>query len=384
MGVNFKMIELIDVSKTYNGKDLIVNNLDLVIEKGELVVLVGESGCGKTTTMKMINRLEEATSGKILIDGKDIQEIDPIVLRRNIGYVIQQVGLFPHLTVGENIGIVPKLTKNDPEKIAKRTIELLDMVGLKHEDYLDRYPNELSGGQQQRVGVARALANEPDVVLMDEPFSALDPITREQLQNELLKLQEELHKTIVFVTHDIDEAIKIGDKIAVMQGGRIMQYDTPENVLKNPANEFIENFVGTDRLWKTPDMLRAQDIMNKDYVRIGMNRPLAHAVELMREKKTEVLVVVGSSGNDPDIIKGMVGRRQINKEYDHDVKMKDIMRTDVVTVNKETPLNEVLQLRQNNKLRFIPVVDEDIIVGIITESSILSVLTDIIPESEGF
>lgn len=378
------VIKLKQVCKTYNQKDMIVNNLDLHIKDGELVVLVGESGCGKTTTMKMINRLIQPTSGKIEISGQDIKGIDAIELRRNIGYVIQKVGLFPHLTVGQNIGVVPRLTKKDAKLIAKRTVELLDMVDLKHEEYLNRFPNELSGGQQQRVGVARALANDPDIVLMDEPFSALDPITREQLQNELLKLQEELHKTIVFVTHDIDEAIKIGDKIAVMQHGKIVQYDTPENVLKRPANEFIENFVGQDRLWKTPDMLRARDIMNKDYIRIGMNRSLAHAVELMREKNCEALVVVSSSGNHPNYMKGMVGRRQLNKDYDHDVRMKDIMRTDVATVQPDTPLNEVLQLREKHKLRFIPVVEDGVTLGIITEPSILSVLTEIIPESEGF
>ncbi len=378
------MIQLIDVSKTYNGKDMVVENLNLEIKQGDLVVLVGESGCGKTTTMKMINRLEEASSGSIMIDGKDIRGVDPIELRRNIGYVIQRVGLFPHLTVGQNIGIVPWLTKNDPAKIAKKTIELLEMIGLKHEEYLNRFPNELSGGQQQRVGVARALANNPNIVLMDEPFSALDPITRGQLQNELLNLQEELHKTIVFVTHDVDEAIKIGDKIAVMQDGKIMQYDTPENVLKKPANQFIENFVGQDRLWKTPDMLRARDIMNKDYVRIGMNRPLAHAAELMREKNCEALVVFSSSGNKPDCMKGIIDRRQLNKEYDHDVRMKDIMSTDMVIVQPDTPLNKVLQLREKHKLRIIPVVENGVTVGIITEPSILSILTEIIPENEGF
>jgi len=332
----------------------------------------------------MINRLEELTSGTILIDNNDIENIDPIELRRNIGYVIQQIGLFPHLTVGQNIGIVPRLTKNDPKKIAKRTKELLDMVDLRHEDYLNRYPKELSGGQQQRIGVARALANDPDIILMDEPFSALDPITRDQLQNELLKLQEELHKTIVFVTHDIDEAIKIGDRIAVMQDGKIVQYDTPENLLKNPASPFIESFVGKDRLWKTPDMLCARDIMNKDYVHIGMNRPVAHAIELMREKNCEALVVVSSSGNNPDYMKGMVGRRQLNKEYGHDVRMKDIMRTNVLTVPPDMPLNEVLHLREKYKLRFIPVVEDKLTVGLITEPSILNVLTEIIPESEGF
>lgn len=378
------MIELEQVCKTYNQKDMIVNNLNLHIKDGELVVLVGESGCGKTTTMKMINRLIEPTSGTIKISGQDIKGVDAIELRRNIGYVIQKVGLFPHLTVGQNIGIIPRLANRDAKMITQRTVELLDMVDLKHEEYLNRYPNELSGGQQQRVGVARALANDPDIVLMDEPFSALDPITREQLQNELLKLQEELHKTIVFVTHDIEEAIKIGDKIAVMQHGKIVQYDTPENVLKNPANEFIENFIGQDRLWKTPDMLRARDIMNKDYVRIGMDRSLAHAMELMREKNCEALVVVSSSGNNPNYMKGMVGRRQLNKDYDHDVRMKDIMRTDVVTVQPDTPLNEMLQLREKHKLRFIPVVEDGVTVGIITEPSILNVLTEIIPESEGF
>ncbi|MBM4235871.1 MAG: ABC transporter ATP-binding protein [Firmicutes bacterium] len=324
------MIQLIDVSKTFNGKDMVVDNLSLEIKQGELVVLVGESGCGKTTTMKMINRLEEASSGTIKINGKDIKETNAIDLRRNIGYVIQQVGLFPHLTVGQNIGVVPRLTKNDPAKIAKRTIELLEMTGLKHEDYLNRYPKELSGGQQQRVGVARALANNPDIVLMDEPFSALDPITRCQLQDELLNLQKELHKTFVFVTHDVDEAIKIGDKIAVIQDGRIMQYDTPETILKKPANQFIQNFVGQDRLWKTPEMLRALDIMDDNYD-----------------------------------------------------NMKAIEVKDMVFVQPDTPLSEVLKLHEKHNLSIIPVVEQGVTVGVITEPSILSLLAEIIPGSEG-
>lgn len=384
MGLRRVMIKLIDVCKAYNGTDMVVNHLDLEIKTGELVVLVGESGCGKTTTMKMINRLEDPTSGTILIDGENIEGVNPIELRRNIGYVIQKVGLFPHLTVGQNIGIVPQLAKKDPKKIAENTIRLLDMIDLQHEEYINRYPHELSGGQQQRVGVARALANDPDIVLMDEPFSALDPITKDQLQNELLKLQEELHKTIVFVTHDIDEAIKIGDRIAVMKNGNIIQYDTPENILKKPVNQFIEDFVGHGRLWKTPEMLKAVDIMNRNYVRIGMNRPVTHAIELMREKNCEVLVVVDHSGNYPNLMRGLVGRPQLIQAHDHDVRMKDIMKTDVVTILPDTPLTEVLRLRDQHKLRFIPVVKDGATVGVITEPSILNVLSGIIPESEGF
>ncbi len=179
-------------------------------------------------------------------------------MRRNIGYVIQNVGLLPHLTIEKNIATVPRLCKKDPEAIHRKVHELMDLVELPYDSYATRYPRELSGGQQQRVGVARALANDPDVILMDEPFSALDPITREQLQNELLKLQQELHKTIVFVTHDIDEALKLGDRIAVMSDGKILQYDSPENILKHPVNAFVENFVGKDRLWKTPEMMKAE------------------------------------------------------------------------------------------------------------------------------
>src|SRR5690554_4402034 len=225
------MIEIKNVYKTYDRKNNVVKNLNLVIQDGELVVLVGESGCGKTTTMQMINRLIEPTRGSILIDGKDTKTINKNILRRNIGYVIQDVGLFPHRTIEQNISTVPLLCKKDQANVREKVRSLMQLVGLPYEEYATRYPNELSGGQQQRVGVARALANDPDIILMDEPFSALDPITREQLQDELIRLHDEMGKTIVFVTHDMDEAIKIGDKIAVMYDGEIIQFDTPDGLL---------------------------------------------------------------------------------------------------------------------------------------------------------
>ncbi len=379
------MIKLENVIKSYDGEKNVVDNLDLEIKNGELVVLVGESGCGKTTTMKMINRLIEPTDGKILIDGNNVKSYDKNELRRNIGYVIQNVGLFPHLTIEKNIATVPTLSKKDPAEVNKKVMELLDLIELPHEEYAHRYPRELSGGQQQRVGVARALANDPDIILMDEPFSALDPITREQLQNELLRLQEELHKTIVFVTHDIDEAIKIGDRIAVMANGKIIQYDTPEDILKNPVNDFVENFVGKDRLWKTPDMLKAEDIMSKKLVKIGQNRSAAHAIELMKEHNTSVLAVVDKVSDKPDKILGIVGTNRLKGLSDHSTKMKDIMKSDFVKIPHDMGLVDVLNIRKERKIIFNPVIDEsEKIIGIITNTSILNVLSDIVPESEDY
>jgi osmoprotectant transport system ATP-binding protein len=243
------MIEFQNVVKAYEGVS-IIKDLSLTIEKGELFVLIGPSGCGKTTTMKMINRLIEPTQGRILINSEDIMKKDPVSLRREIGYVIQQIGLFPHMTIEQNVALVPKLKKMDPKKYLKRVDELLEMVGLDPSTFKKRYPSELSGGQQQRVGVIRALAADPPIILMDEPFSALDPISREQLQDELTRLQREIHKTIVFVTHDMDEAIKIADRICLLKDGEIAQLDTPYEMLNNPANSFVVDFIGSKRLEK--------------------------------------------------------------------------------------------------------------------------------------
>ncbi|CKH76472.1 betaine/proline/choline family ABC transporter ATP-binding protein [Mycolicibacterium smegmatis] len=250
------------VTKRYDAKGpAAVDDITIEFPAGEIVMLVGPSGCGKTTTMKMINRLIEPTSGRILIGDDDVTHRDPDELRRHIGYVIQGAGLFPHYTVGENIAIVPRLLKWEKQRIAARVDELLDLVNLEPAQYRDRYPRELSGGQQQRVGVARALAADPPVLLMDEPFGAVDPITRQHLQDELLRLQDELHKTIVFVTHDFDEAVKVGDRIAILtEGSRIVQYDKPEEILANPADDFVRGFVGHGAALKQLTLTRVRNV----------------------------------------------------------------------------------------------------------------------------
>lgn len=379
------LIEIKGVVKNYDGVTNVVDNLNLTINDGEIVVLIGESGCGKTTTMKMINRLIEPTSGTIEIDGKDIKQFEKIELRRNIGYVIQQVGLFPHLTIAQNIALIPKMMKKDSQETLAKVKELMGMIDLSHEDYADRYPGELSGGQQQRIGVARALANDPDIILMDEPFSALDPITREQLQNELLKLQDELHKTIIFVTHDIDEAFKIGDKVALMKDGAIIQYDTPEGMLKNPVNEFVENFIGKDRLWKTPDMLKAADVMDKKVVTIGKNRSIVNAIGIMRDRATKVLVVVQKTPEVRTKILGLVGINRLRGVENNDLRMQDIMKTDFKTVHKDDCLATVLTMRKEDHIKYTPVLDDDgSLIGIITDISVLNVITDVMPASEDY
>jgi osmoprotectant transport system ATP-binding protein len=257
------VVELDRVTKRYSGKQdgAAVQELSMHIPGGEICVLVGPSGCGKTTTLKMVNRLVEPTSGRILIDGDDIAKRDPVELRRRIGYVIQQTGLFPHLTIGSNVATVPRLLGWDRDRTRQRVDELIELVGLEPARYRDRYPAQLSGGERQRIGVARAIATDPPVLLMDEPFGAVDPITRERLQNEFLRLQRQLSTTILFVTHDIDEAIKMGNRVAVFQpGGKLAQYDSSATVLESPANEFVARFVGADRGLKRLSLSRVRDV----------------------------------------------------------------------------------------------------------------------------
>jgi len=364
------MIEFINVKKAIKGNK-IIKGIDLKINKGEFVVFVGPSGCGKTTCLKMINKLINATSGSILIDGEDISKKDPIELRRNIGYVIQQTGLFPHMSVRKNIGLVPTLEKWDKEKIEERTLELMKMVGMKPEQYLDRYPSELSGGQKQRIGVARAFANNPDIILMDEPFSALDPITRNQLQDELYMLQQQLKKTIVFVTHDISEALKLGDRICIMKDGKILQYDSPEKILKEPQKGFVEEFIGKNRIWETPEFINAKDIMITEPVKTVKERTVLQGLEIMKNTKVDSLLIVDS---DSKLI-GLVKSKTIRNVEEKTKKLSEIMSVNFKKVNENDTIIDVIKVMVANNVRYIPVVNDDnVLSGLITRSSLIEVI----------
>ncbi len=250
-----------------------VDALDLTIETGQVCVLIGPSGCGKTTTMRMVNRLIEPTSGRIFVGGQDVTQADPVALRRHIGYVIQQIGLFPHMTIAQNVATVPKLLGWEPARIKARVAEMLELVGLDPAQFLDRYPRHLSGGQRQRVGVARALAADPPVMLMDEPFGAVDPIVRGRLQEEFLAILKRLNKTVILVTHDIDEAIRMGDVVAILKDGRLVQYDTPDRLLAAPANDFVADFVGADRALRRLSLVRATEAVEPGEAADGFALP---------------------------------------------------------------------------------------------------------------
>lgn len=274
-----------------------VDALDLTIETGQVCVLIGPSGCGKTTTMRMVNRLIEPTSGRIIVGERDVTAADPVELRRHIGYVIQQIGLFPHMTIAQNVATVPRLLGWDPARIKARTAEMLALVGLDPGQYLSRYPRHLSGGQRQRVGVARALAADPPVMLMDEPFGAVDPIVRGRLQEEFLAILKRLSKTVILVTHDIDEAIRMGDVVAIMKDGRLVQYDTPDRLLAAPADEFVADFVGADRALRRLSLVQARDAVEPGVADGGLTLPGSLSVR-------EVLSALLAEGRDAATITG--------------------------------------------------------------------------------
>jgi len=363
------MIKLEGVTKIYPDGTEAVKDVSFEVSKGEFCVLLGPSGCGKTTTMKVINCLIPITKGKIYIDGQDNTKMDENELRRGIGYAIQQIGLFPHMTVKENIETVPILRGWPKEKMEKRVKELMYLVGLEPSIHLDKYPAELSGGQMQRVGVARCLGADPPILLMDEPFGAIDPITRARLQDEFLKIQREIRKTIVFVTHDINEAIKMGDKIALMKDGQLVQYDTPANLLYKPKNDFVRNFVGADRALKGLQLMRVKDIMDTSPKTIRTDEEITRAKSYMEREKIEWLMVV----DDNYTFIGWLGRSDLTHKKGE--KVKDIMIPPTTSATPDTVLNEALSLMLSSALGNLAIVDDKgKLEGVVNFNSIREVL----------
>lgn len=369
------MIEFQNVSKIYKGNKKAVSDINLSFGDGEFICFIGTSGSGKTTAMRMVNRMIEPTSGKILIDGKDITKENPVDLRRSIGYVIQNIGLLPHMTIRENITLVPKLLKwpeEERNEIAERLIKLVELP----KEMLDRYPNELSGGQQQRIGVIRALAADQNIILMDEPFGALDPITRDSLQDFVKELQEKMGKTIVFVTHDMDEALKLATKIVVMSHGKVVQCDTPENILRNPANDFVRELIGEERLMHSQqDFITVGEVMMKRAISITPEKSLSQAIRLMREKRVDTLLVV--DGNN--VLKGFIDVESINDKRGYSTSVGDIMELDVFYIKQTALLRDAIQRILKRGLKYVPVVDDNKkLVGILTRSSLVDMVYDTI------
>lgn len=364
------MLEFKNVSKTYQGDKPAVEDVTLTFNEGEFIVFIGTSGSGKTTCMRMINRMTEPTSGTILLNGRDIATMDAVRLRRRIGYVIQQIGLMPHMTIYENVTLVPSLLKWDEERRRAAAKRLMKRVGL-DESFLERYPAELSGGQQQRVGVIRALAADPEIILMDEPFGALDPITRDSLQQLIKRLQKELGKTVVFVTHDMDEALALADRIVIMDKGRVVQFDAPENILQNPANAFVESLLGEDRLNEARLALRTVDeVMVRDPALVTSEQSIRDALRLMRRHRAETLFVT-----DPDgVIQGVVDIFDIEKvsvkqarqsgRTGREGERTDLMQDRIETIMKpasfiaqDTLIRDALHWIVHLNYRYLPVVD---------------------------
>ena len=332
------MITYESVTKIYgkgNNAVTALDNVSFTLPKGEVVVFLGPSGCGKTTTLRLTNRLETLTRGNITIEGQNIMDLDVVQLRQRLGYVIQAIGLFPNKTIAENIAVVPKLLRWDEERIARRIDELLEMTNLDPDQYRDRYPAELSGGQQQRVGVARGLAADPNILLMDEPFGAIDPINREEIQDEFLKLQAKLKKTVAFVSHDIHEAIKVGDRIAIFNQGRLVQFDTPEIILTQPKNKFVSDFVGADRALKVLGLMRVSEIINrkpKNIIQGGDH--CQKALDFLSTKESRYGIVI--ENNKP---LGFVTQKTLKYE---EGPVRDVVEPFPVFLSEKNPLRDVL------------------------------------------
>jgi len=369
-------LEFRNVTKRYPGQqEAAIDDLSLKVEAGEICVLVGPSGCGKTTAMRLVNRMIEPTDGEILIDGASVGERSRSDLRRHIGYAIQQVGLFPHITVAENIATVPRLLGWERERIEDRVEELLELVSLDPKDTRDRYPSQLSGGQRQRVGVARALAADPPLLLMDEPFGAIDPINRERLQNEFLRLQQQLKKTIVFVTHDIDEAIKIGDRIAVLKkGGELAQYASPAELLTYPADKFVEDFVGADRALKRLSLQRVRDIDLWKTAQVRVGESTAEARKKLDDADLPLPMLVDERGRPL----GWLSERSLSGERVE----SDLRSPAEPVVELDDILRDALSDLLSHATQYAPVVDQaGAVAGVLSLEVIGRFLTTADPEN---
>lgn len=364
------MIEFKNVSKLYPDGTQAVKDLSLTIEQGELVVFIGTSGSGKTTSMRMINRMEEPTSGQILINGEDIKKKNPVQLRRKIGYVIQSTGLMPHMTVYENITMVPRLLKWDEKRIRAKAEELMEQVDMEPELYFDRYPSELSGGQQQRIGVIRALAADQDIILMDEPFAALDPITREALQEVVIDLQRNMGRTVVFVTHDMDEALKIADKIAILSEGELLQFDTPENIIAHPANDFVREFIGEDRLKDAVADLSVKSLMKEDIHSVSEQIDVKQAQEWLDSWNTAVLYILDSSGK----LLGYVTEERLEGNAD-ETPITEAMAEPMFYAKLHAHIQKPAELMLAHNVEELPVLDEEgTLQGVLTRQAVLEVM----------
>lgn len=367
------MILFQNITKKYRTKK-ILNDITLEIDKGTLVALIGESGCGKTTLLKMLNRLIKPTSGDIFINNENIKNINEINLRRNMGYVIQNTGLFPHMTIKENIELIPKLEKKEKAEIEEQTIKLMQMVGLVPEDFLERYPSELSGGQQQRIGIARAFAMDPEIVLMDEPFSALDPMTRSDLQDQIMSLQAKWKKTIVFVTHDMDEAIKIADKICIMRNGNILQYDTPETILKYPVDDYVANFVGKNRIWSSPEYIKIKDIMIESPVTAIDSLSVSRCMDKMKKNRVDSLLLLE---NETKKLIGIVTAKKLRTIEERTQEAKQYMQSNFPILYPDQCILDALKMVKEENVSRIPVVDQDgYLKGLITKGSLVTSLSE--------
>ncbi|OFO40428.1 betaine/proline/choline family ABC transporter ATP-binding protein [Staphylococcus sp. HMSC070D05] len=367
------MLSIRNLSKVYAGGKKAVDNMNIDIESGDFIAFIGTSGSGKTTALRMINRMIESSEGEITINGKNIKDINAVELRRSIGYVIQQIGLMPHMTIKENIVLVPKLLKWSQEKKDKKAKELIKLVDLP-EEYLERYPSQLSGGQQQRIGVIRALAAEQDIILMDEPFGALDPITRDTLQDLVKKLQQQLGKTFIFVTHDMDEAIKLADKICIMTNGKVVQYDTPDNILRYPANDFVKDFIGQNRLIQDrPNIKTVEDAMIKP-ITVHVDESLNDAVNIMRKNRIDTIFVVDNQHH----LLGYLDIEDINQGLRSKKELIDTMQRDIYRVKVDSKLQDTVRTILKRNVRNVPVVDTDghTLIGLVTRSNLVDIVYD--------